>query len=270
MAFYAEELIFGGTSSRRFGLSIYDFDSVRQETNGFQETRDAVEEQLMRKYRTVYYGSSQNKQLELTFVLGLCQDRVDDGHPLERHEIEAVSQWLTSYDGYQYLEIVQPDMREYRYRARVSAIELVEQYWDDWAYKITFTCDGPFAYRYPETFTYEVSGSCEEQLLSRSTYGGVYYPQIKIEMTNSQNRTVEITNLSASGAKAMKFENVPTAVSTIYVDTDTKVIYTDSGDNIYPYFNFQYTGLVPGENQLSINGDCTVEFLCEFPVSIGG
>lgn len=270
MAFYAEELIFGGVSSRRFGLSVYDFESDRQETNGFQEVREAVEDTMLRKYRTMYYGSAQNKQLELTFVLGLCQDRVDEDRPLTRQEIEVVSQWLTSRDGYQYLEIVQPDMREYRYRARVSAIERVEQYWDDWAFKVTFTCDGPFAYRYPERFSYTANGSLEDKLLSRSTYGGVYYPQIKIEMTSGQNRTVEITNLSATGEKAMRFENVPTAVSAIYIDTDTKVVYTDSGDDIYPYFNFQYTGLIPGENKLAIRGDCTVEFLCEFPVAIGG
>ncbi|MDD6837349.1 MAG: hypothetical protein PUF04_09395 [bacterium] len=270
MAFYAEELIFGGVSSKNFGLSIYDFDSDRQETNGFQEVRTAVEETLLRRYSTYYYGSSQNSQLELTFVLGVCQDRVDENKPLSRHDLEVVSQWLTAKDGYQYLEIVQDDMREYRYRARVSAIKLVEVYRNDWGIKVTFTCDSPFAYRYPERYLYKVTGHAEQQLFSRSTYGGTYWPEIVLTLSSDTNRTVSIRNMNHAGQQSMVFENVPTSIHKIYIDTSTKVIYTDSGDDIYPYFNFVYVGLVPGVNTLVFDGNYEAFFVCEYPVAIGG
>lgn len=55
-----------------------------------------------------------------------------------------------------------------------------------------------------------------------------------------------------------------------FVDGETGVLKSSSDINIYNGFNFVFPRLVRGENHLTITGNGTVTFTCEFPVNVGG
>ena len=134
-------------------------------------------------------------------------------------------------------------------------------------------CDSQFAYEYPETFKYSISGdSTDIALFNRSTHNGYMYPTIKI--SNIIGNNLEIANHS-NGDRVFTITDMPTGIE-IYIDCERQIITTnelslgkDSATNIYKLCNYKFPRLVPGENELTFNGDCDIEITCEFLRKVG-
>ena len=268
MAFYGYQLSFNGIPCYEYGLMIYDFDNTRQ-GDGVFSSAEIVEDRIAGRYASFYYGLEQNEPLEFTLVFGADMNSVNMKEHLDRYDIEAISAWLTGVDGYRYLEIEQPDMEEFRYKCIITDLEFLTSGWMPWAFKCKVHCDSPFAYTYPEEISYSVDSTKQIHFFNRSTYNGYYKPNMKLTLKNGSSDFAIINHSDEN--RQFLFHNIPNpSERIIWIDNQNGIITSDSGDNLYPYFNFKFLRLLRGNNTLEIQGDGVVTFICEFPVSIGG
>lgn len=267
MAFWGSEFIFDGVSCAEFGLMVYEFGSNGQDDVEFQ-VGEIVEDRIAGRYDALTYGINQNQALEFTLVFGANMASIDAQSSLDRHDIDAISAWLTGHSTYRWLSIVQDDMEIYRYRCMVSGLRLITDGMMPWAFSCTVHCDSPFAYQMPDTYTYTATGEKQVNLRNRSGYHGFYRPKMEIAMHSGD--TIKITNQSDNG-RVFQFSSLPGGSSlVIYVDNQNQIITNSMDLNLYPNFNMKFMRLVRGDNLLTISGNATVKFLCEFPVNIGG
>lgn len=267
MAFWGSKFIFNDFPCEEFGLMLYDIGNETQGEGTFASTVSIVEEVVGTRWKPWLYGVRYEKKLEMEIVFGVDEKRLDQGKYLDRYEIDEIASWLTGHDKYHWFEIEQADMEYVRYHCMVSNLSIVSYGNIPWAMKATLICDGPYAYLYPQEFTYTVDGTQEIEFLNESSHNGYYMPIIDIEMTGGG--TISITNETDNG-RTLKLTNVPASVQSIHIDNDTCVITDDADVNLYPYFNFKFLRLVRGYNTLTIKGNCTLTIRCEFPINAGG
>lgn len=268
MAFYGSNFTFNGVSSEEFDLMLYDIGGNGQENSEFASTVSIIEEDVITRWKPVFYGVRFENKLEFNLVFGVNQDRIDAGKYLDRYELNAIASWLTGLDGYKYLTIDQDDMTHVRYKCYVSSLSVVEYGMIPWALDATITCDGPFAYMAPTSFIYD-SNSGYVNLLNESGYNGYYYPKVTLYASGSGGGSLSITNLSDNN-RVFEFTNLPASITTINVDCENGTITNNADLNLYDYFNFNFLRLKRGYNKLSISGDFRVTIICEFPINVGG
>lgn len=268
MAFYGCEFLFDGKSCKEYGLTLYNFGSVSQGDTSFPSAGRVYEDRTLSRYSSLFYGISQNDALEYTLVFGANPDSLDANEHLDRTEISAISAWLTGHNEQKWLEIVQPDMEAFRFKCIISELKLLHYGNMPWAFSCKVYCDSPFGYTFPESYKYRVEGSKEIVLFNRSTYNGYYKPIIRL--TNISEDSFSIVNMT-DGERAFSFSGLPSPATEITIDNEAMIITDDSGGlNLYPYFNYNFFRLKRGNNLLQIIGTADVEFICEFPVNIGG
>ncbi len=267
MAFYGSEFIFDGVPSSEYGLMIYSFGSEGQEDVSFQNG-EIIEDRIPGRYDALTYGLVQNQALEYTLVFGANMESIDAVRHIDRYEVETIAAWLTGHNQRKWLTIVQDDMEYYRYKCFISELKLITDGNMPWAFSCKVTCDSPFAYSLPEEYAYTVSNETASFILfNRSKFSGYYRPNMMI--TTSGGGTISIVNQSDNN-RTFKFTSLPGSEKEIYIDNKNQIISGSTGLNLYPYFNMKFMRLVHGDNKLSITGNATVKFICEFPVNIGG
>jgi len=268
MTFCSDIFAFNGVSSEEFGLMMYEIDSSSSETTStLSVSAEIIEDRLPRQYRPLHYGTTVNTPLEFDMTFGADVNAIEAGRHYDRYEMEAIASWLTSHDGYRWLEIMQPDMEPFRYRCFITKLQHVDFNGSPLAFKCTVVCDSPFAYRYPKTYKYNVDGTLDVRIFNESSYPGYYKPDIRI--TPSSGGTFSIQNLSDNG-RITQFTGLPANTSSVYVDGVNEVIKCDEITNPYSYFNFNFLRMPRKENRLRLSGKGIIEIICEFPVSIGG
>lgn len=266
MSFYGTSFTFDGISCEEFGLMLYDLDSATQGASSWATGTKIKEERIPGRVRSIYYGKTEESNLEFTLIFGADETVALSGEPIDRSEMQAVSMWLMGPSDYRYLQIDQPDMVGVRYRCMITDLKTVELYGKKWAFSCKVHCDSPYAYTLPQTYTFSVDTTSSYVFYSRSTANVPYYPHVTIKLSNSAD--FSIANDRSSGA--MTFTGLPQASDTIDIYGETGIVTATSGLSMYPYFNFSFLQLLPGKNTLSFTGTGTVEMTCEFPVNVGG
>ena len=267
MAFYGCEFVFDDIPCSEHGLMIYDFGSNAQADVSYQ-TGDVSEDRVSSRYDALMYGLTQNKALEYTLVFGTNNESIDANESFDRYEAEAISAWLTGHKTRKWLSIVQDDMEPFRYRCLISDLKLITHGKMPWAFSCKVSCDSPFAYTFPEEYSYSVSGEHTVNLFSRSSYNGFYKPKMEILLEGAAD--FSIINHSDND-RVFAFNALPFGGAlTIFIDNKNQVITNDLDYSLYPYFNYSFFRMVRGDNLITIQGDGAVRFICEFPVSIGG
>ena len=247
---------------------VYDFDSAKQGDTILPSAGEIIKDSIEGRYKSFLYGLKQNAPLEFNFVFGPNMESIDAHDPPDRWEIEAIASWLTGHDEYMWLEIEQPDLETVRYRCIVTELKLLASGLEPWAFSCKVSCDSPFAYLYPETFTYNIPGARTVNLFSRSAYSGYYMP--KLDLRFSGGSSISIINTS-DNSRIFEFRGLPTGSPlSISVDNENMVITNSLGLDLYPYFNMNFFRLKRGDNNLIFAGNCNVSIICEFPANIGG
>lgn len=267
MAFWGNHFVFNDIPCEDYDLMLYDVGSTAQSAGNFASGVSIIEETIPSRYKPHFYGVQFEKKLEFTIMFGVNQRRLDNEKYLDRYELEAIASWLTGHDRYMWLEVEQKDLEDVRYRCIVSSLEIVEYGNIPCALKATVTCDGPYAYLYPQTFEYKISVSQTINFFNESSHNGFYMPYMEIEPSSGGDFCIE--NLSDDSRK-FSFEKLPSLVKKICIDNDNGIITNDQDLNIYPYFNFKFFRLIKGENNLKITGNGILRIICEFPVNVGG
>lgn len=266
MSFYGSSFTFDGRSCEEFGLMLYDFDNTTQGSSAFAKEK-IYEDRVSHRHRSLFYGTNYEDGLEFKLVFGADEYAAAQKEEIDRQEMEVVSSWLTGQNGYKWLTIDQPDMEGLRYRCIMTDLEMVELGFSKWAFTCNVHCDSPFAYMLPQKFTYTISDSVDVTLCSRSSSNLPYFPALSINLESGGD--VSIVNHSDHD-RTFSMIGVPASVGQISLDGESGIILCESGLNLYQYCNFMFPRLVRGDNNLTISGNGTISFLCEFPVNVGG
>ena len=264
---FGDYFTYNGIPCTEFGLRLYEVNGVSP-GNGSFSMPSASEDRVAGRQKSFFYGTTQNEPLKFKLVFGLDRETANAGGYIDRWDREAIAAWLSPLDGYQWLEIEQPDMEGVRYRCRITSLTMIELANVPVAFSCEVCCDSPFAYLYPLTYRYSSAGRTDAVLRNLGSYAGGYYPRLRIETKGSS--TIQIIN-HTDGGRVFEFQNLPGSNSLVIdVDNENGIITNNMDLNLYPNFNFEFFKLVCGDNRLEIVGDCTVDVICEFPVNIGG
>lgn len=286
MAFYGCKFTFDGVSCDEHQLMIYNVGNSQQGQTEFAHTVSIQDEVVGNHWKPLFFGVTYENKLEGEIVFGLNQERIDRQEHLTRQEMANISSWLAGHQDYKWLEIEQDDLIGIRYRCMVTELKVVETDGVPWAFSAVFTCDSPYAYRYPETYTYAVEGDLEVEFDNKSDHNGYYYPVVTLA-SSTYALTDEVDNVlteetskvlttggtfsieNITDGRTMTFNGLPTDMPTVTIDCEHGVISASTQENMYKYFNFRFLRLKRGLNKLRFTGNGAVAITCEFPVSVG-
>ena len=276
MGFMATRFSFDGIPCERYGLCIYDVDGNNNKATPFASAGKLVSDAIPFSGQNYLYGRDLSSPLEFDLVFGLdpC-NRTTEQH-LTRQEMDTIANWLTQPKDYRWLEVEQPDLEDVRYRCVVSDLEPINIEWLPFAFKATVTCDSPYAYYKPQSFTYSsVSGNTDATIENKSTIGVPYKPVITITLSgNSTSSSVFKIKDKDSGEYVFTLPLPSLSAGTIVtVDSKHGILKSSGGENLYSGFDFKWFELGIGINNLSIeveNMTADIDIACEFPVNVGG
>lgn len=266
MSFYGTSFSFDGVSCEEFGLMLYDVDGTSQ-GNSKYATQDIIEDRLPQRSQSLFYGTNYKDGLNFTLVFGADAYAAQRMEPVDRWEMQKISAWLTDHNEYKWLVIDQEDMQKVRYHCILTGLEVLDLAGNKWAFKCEVHCDSPYGYLLPKTFEYNVDGIEEVVLQSDSSSNSFYYPDVTIELNDSSDFTIENSD-DPSGA--FELSDLTQTNDTITIKGSSGVMVGESGLNLYQNCNFKFPRLKRGDNHLTLMGNGTVKFTCEFPVMIGG
>ena len=253
-------------------LMIYNIGSYSQDDADFS-VGEIVEDRIARRYDALHYGLVQNEPLQFTMVFGIDPDDLVGESCFTRAEISKITQWLTGHQDYKILTIDQDDMTDFRFHAMVTGLKLIANGGLPTAFSAEITCDSPFAYRNPITYTSHLTSS--GALLSienESMTNGYFYPVFTVTMAGAS--FIQFVN-TTDGNRTMRLGTVqnpiPSESATITIDCRNQIITASTGYNLYPGFNMKFLRLAPGTNSITIttDGTGTLSTTCEYPVNIG-
>ena len=268
MAFWGDYFIYDGIPCTEFGLRLYEINNTSSGDGSFSVPSEISEDRISNKYKSIFYGVTQNEPLTFNMVFGADKDFIEKNTFFDAWDRESISSWLSPVDGYKWLEIEQDDLENVRYKCIIKDLKMIEIGNLPIAFSCTVKCDSPFAYHYPVTYTYSCTGNTTILFRNLSSYRGFYYPKLKIKLNG--NNTIKIINHSNNDI-TFALEDMPQENSLeIDIDNENGVITNNMDLNLYQYFNFEFFKLVYGDNQLEVIGNCQLEIECEFPISVGG
>lgn len=270
MGFIAKRFSFNRVPCEQFGLRIFDIDGDKNEATPFASAGELQTDTVPSNGRTFLYGRTFEDPLEFKLVFGLDPFMLKMDEHLDRYEMDAIANWLTGHDQYQWLDVEQPDLEMIRYHCIISELEPIQLSWLPWAFTAKITCDSPYAYMFPQKFHYICNDTTDIQLISRATIHKNYYPKMEIQLNGSNS--ISIINQSCKNTE-LKFTGLPkNYFLTIYIDNDLcKIESSDASySNLYQYCNFTWFPLKRGMNKIRVNGNCILDFICEFPINCGG
>jgi phage-related protein len=160
-------------------------------------------------------------------------------------------------------------MEYVHYKCITTDLELIEFENIPTAFKATFTCDSPYAYKYPCTYEYSVENTFSAKLYNESSINGYYKPKIEIDLGSGDG--FAIINDSDPLSNGIVFWKIPPEINRIIIDNENGILSSNNPNiNLYQYFNLNFFRLVKGINTLKFIGNGTVRIICEYPVNIGG
>lgn len=269
MAFYGCDFIFDGKSSATFDLMLYDVGSSNEDGK-FETGGKIVEIRTAWRHSPLHYGVTRNNPLVFKITFGANLERIDDGEYLTRSEMEEIATWLTDYDDYKNLEIIQSDMNGIYYKCIITDLEYKTVGKYPWYFEATVTCDSPYAYYSTSTYTYNF-GTTPSVAFRNKSSSQFYRPKLIITSSSSSaNNSVTITNTSDNN-RQFQITGIPAGNVVITVDNENEVITNNQGLNLYGNLTgFKFFRLVRGINNLIFSGaNISIQIVCDFPVNIG-
>lgn len=268
MSFYGTSFIFDGIPCEEMGLIMYDFSNAKQSETMFSSDLTISEDRISGRLRPLMYGGSINAPLTFNMVMCASEDSIYYNEPLDRWDLQKISSWLTGHKQYKWLEIVQPDMEDYRYRCIITELKAVEIAGNKWGLSCKVTCDTPYAYT--KQYNYDITSS-SMKIHSPMTYNEFYYPVIIITDYIPGDIVITISNIEEE--YSFTINNIPESVGTMTIDCENEVITSSNDFNLYQYIkydkHFHFPRFAKGSNMITVTGINNCKFICEWPVNIG-
>lgn len=261
--FNSYEFSFDGESSVMYGLMIYDFDGNGQSDVSFGNKASIVEVRTNNRIQPLHFGVNyHSKPLEFKLVFGAEKE-------LDRYELEAISLWLTGHQDYKWLSIDQPDMERVQFRCIITELTPLAHGWLPVAFEANVICDCPYAYGFPFSKTYQISG--ETSVLFRNESSTIEYLKPKLIINPATGvKEVKIVNKNDNDREFI-LKDLPTSNLNIVIDNNNGIIQeTLYGYNLYDGFNLNFFRLVHGDNNLVITGNGSVTISGRFLYNVAG
>lgn len=261
--FNSYEFSFNGESSVMYGLMIYDFDGNGQSEVSFGNKASIVEARTNNRIQPLHFGVNyHSKPLEFKLVFGAERE-------LDRYELESISLWLTGHQDYKWLSIDQPDMERVQFRCIITELTPLTHGWLPVAFEANVLCDCPYAYGFPFSKTYQISG--ETSVLFRNESSTIEYLKPTLVISPALGVTeIKIVNKNDNDREFI-LKDLPGSNMNIVIDNNNGIIQeTLNGYNLYDRFNLNFFRLVHGDNNLVITGNGSVTISGRFLYNVAG
>lgn len=265
MSFWGKRFTFDDTPCEAYELMMYDIGEGEEDFE-MPGVGTIVEETVGKRWRSFYYGQKFEDKLTFQITFGPNEFRIDTDKFMDKTEVDAVASWMIGHSGYKWLEIEQDDMTYIRFRCIVTELSCVNDGKVCWGMRATVTCDSPYGYMYPQIQTFDVSRAGEINISNESSVNDYYYPKLVIEGLKGDLMLTTACELD----RHFILSDIPAGTGRIIVDNDNMVLQSEDGLNLYKHFNFTFLRLHRGYNKIYIEGSCRIQFICEFPVNVGG
>ena len=255
------EFTYAGISSEMFGMYVCDIGSKTHNDNSFGNKANIVETRLPGRITPIHFGVRYHDE-PLAFPLIFAADE-----EMDRYQMQEIAKWLTGYQDYQWLTIGQPDMEHLQFKCLIHNLTPVSVGRIPVAFEADIVCDCPYAYSYPFAKKYSVSSTSEILFYNDSTCRVLLKPKVTIEVAAG---CTEFSINNTTSGQITAFSGLPGGALRFVMDNENCVITEEiQGLNPYKYFNFEFFGLEPGDNQLVVSGKGTVTIEGQYLYNVG-
>lgn len=262
MSFSAESFIFDGIPSEQFGLMLYSFENSNTKESELSPNIEIIGERINRRHDSIHYGVSHKEPLTFPLTFGSATY-------LDKYDVDAIGNWLTSHKQYKILELFQPDMGYVRYKCIINRLRTISIADMPVAFTCDVICDSPFGYACPVDFSYTLGSSGELKVLNKSNCQDYFLPYLILK-PKSGTSEITITNKTDNN-RVFKLSKIPTSGNPeIHFNNKDQIITSNSSVNFYENFNHHFLRLVRGQNLLAVTGSCDLLLRCEFLMRVGG
>lgn len=271
----AESFIYNGTCSDNYNLIIIFFDTPEYHTGLTRETLHT--ERTLSRSRIRYYGSRYTGGIEFKFSIAK-----KDAREFSEEESIQINEWLTKNSTPALLRFNSDRSVYVNYYAVCTNIEdkIIN---GRNAKTLTFETDSPFAYADIQTKKVLVDKELELDLYSHSCEE-YYYPKIVI-IPNMSTDNIIIENQTDQKSFALNLAHYPEGIiidctdcritdisgHLIHLDSLGLTIHSESpaSADTAKSSTLYFPRLLRGMNHLKLTGNCSVEFIMEFPRKAG-
>lgn len=259
--FHAFDFTFAGESASTYGLFICELGNKKHGDYDFGNTANIVETRIANRVTPLHYGVRYHDEpLKFNLIFGSNQF-------MDRYQVQAVSNWLTGYQEYQWLSIEQPDMEHIQFHCLIEKLTPISVNWLPVVFEAQVICDCPYGYSYPFEDKISVRGTTTYRFYNDSTIKENLCPELKILLA-PECKDFTITNETIG--TTVQFNKLPTGGITILVDNENKILQDANGQyDLYDHFNFQFLEFASGDNHLVIDGTGTVVISGRYQYNVG-
>jgi phage-related protein len=259
MAFYGRSFIYNNIPSDYYGLLIGDLDSGGVNETMGSSNMEILDQKIYRRATPFFYGATPSPIL--TFDMSAFSE-----NEIDSDFFRLIQKVFFSSKKYSKLQIVQDDMAEIYFDAILNDPKIIRVGNLLRGISFTVTCSSPFAWNFPKTTTYTYSTPTIDSTVifnnSSDDNGSYLYPSNVITM-NSFGGNITITNLSDSN-RVFSFTGLQ-AGEVITIDNSLQTISSSTGLKRLSNFNKKFLRLIPGVNNLRIQGAIsTATMTCQF------
>jgi phage-related protein len=250
MRFYASSFQYNGVPSEKYGLEISELGGDGESSSSASNQMEVYDRRIYRRATPFFYGLSPSENLSFDISINSL------GEDIDTEKSKIIQAWLFSQRTYKKLFIIQPDMTNSYYNCFFNNPEIVQVGSAIRGYKATVVCDSPYGWKYPKTLTNNYTGVTVDSTFtfynSSDDKGAYLYPSLVLTM-NTTGGTITITNESDS-FRVTSFTGL-SASEVITIDSSLQILTSSTGLNRMSNFNKKFLRLVPGVNNIRVQGN---------------
>lgn len=259
--FQACEFTYAGVPASMFGLFLADIGGKSHADNSFGNKANIVETRIARRVRPIHFGVRYHDE-PLKFSLIFCGEE-----PMDRYQLQEVSDWLTGYQDYQWLTICQPDLEHIRFRCLIQNLTPVSVGWYPVGFEAPVICDCPYGYSYP--FRKKITLPTDKPV--RFHNSGTAHVKLKPEMrVTLQEGCTGFSAKNLTTGEELALSGLPEGGCSFVIDNENEILTAGDGvTDLYNGFNYSFLSLARGDNTLEFTGDGEVEISGMFQYNVG-
>lgn len=255
------EFTFAGVASSMFGLAVCDIGNKTHSDNSFGNKANIIEKRLQNRVTPLHYGVNYHEE-PLQFNLIFAAEE-----SLDRYQLQEISRWLTGYNDYQLLSIDQDDMEHIEFKCLITSLTPISIGWFPYAFEAQITCDCPYAYSYEFNNSYSIKGTSQIIFHNDSTANVNLKPVITVKLSSGSS-SISIVNKTTK--EEFKLSSIPSSGIKVIIDNENCILRDDKDQyNLYSGFNFGFISFAPGDNQLEVTCNGTLEITGRFLYNVG-
>lgn len=265
MSFYAKSFMYNDTPSELFDIQIASIDSGGAVSSPGSGTIEILENYVYRRPVPYFYGVKFSSKV--SFPISFFSP-----NEIDAQTFSYLQNWLFGQLSYKKLAVIQVDMDSFFMNCIFTEPNVIRA--GNVIYGIQGTCimDSQFAWTYPKTLTYNFAERPNDYRLifnNDSHYAGYLYPYITFSFNSEPGSYLNIINRTDNFRLFSIVGLSPNEA--IIVNNDLGILTSSLLIPRLSNFNKNFLRLVPGINELSLEGNITqLTLTYQFARRLGG